>query len=284
MGSRRSPPDMTTQPPRICSVLIALLVVAVLGVCQKDTKQDAVTLDALAAAAAATALAETVDAFGARMAALVPPREYVDNVQALTYARQVAAEPAHVARMRHVARLYGDFARAARAAVGSRRAALQIVESILLAAPAIAPAPASDRNARNPAPNQLDHLAEIFEKELESFDVKTAYDLSTSVYDAVATVASVGLWMQEDGEGRHVARERLEFQVAGHAPPADLVGETGDLELPVPLDTRSRDSLAGWLKPVGANWLFEVAHGWAGEKNGMADRILDAVIPVLIEE
>ncbi len=127
-------------------------------------------------------------------------------------------------------------------------------------------------------------MAQIFEDELESFDVKTAYDLSTSVYNGLGTVASVSLWMQADGEGRHVARERLEFQIGSHEPPEDLVGETGDLELPVPLETGTRGSLAGWLRPVGANWLFEVADGWARAENGMADLILDAVIPVLIEE
>lgn len=261
---------------------IVILVSAVLSSCNEGTS-GITTLDKRAATAAATALADTIDAFAARLAAELPPEADYEEIK--RFVRRIAVEPSEAARMRHVADLYSELARSAKRTLkDGRKAAHQVVESIVIVAPALAlqrdTVPHDGKASREPLAGMVEMLERQMAPEAKP-ETEGAFVLA--VLDELATVASIGLYTQTDADGRHVARERLQQLADIDPPPEDIVEEDGDLDLPSPLDSQTRERLALWLKPGRGNHLFGVAAAWVETEGGLSDLILDAVSPILFE-
>ncbi len=262
---------------------IAVLLSAMLASCDSDTKSDTSAFDVRRATAAATALADTVDAFATRLASELPPE--ADNVRALELAREIASGSAEKTQLRRVADLYVDLAKSARQSLkDGRKAAYQVFEAIAIVSPGLAQKRgASSGNGK--IQEALTVMVARLAKQPSSQEIESKGDFTLSILNELPTVTSVGLYMQTDADGRHPARERMQEVPGIVPPPEDLVDADANLDLPAPLDARTRGSLARWLRPAdGANWLFEVADSWATAEGGLYDLMVDAVSPILYDQ
>jgi hypothetical protein len=264
------------------AVAVWLMSSLALASCDKATDPSR-TLDVAAASAAATALAEAIDAFATRFAS--EAGEYSFETDEKELARRLASEPAEQERMGGAADLYADLAkRSMRSLKDGRKAASQLFESIAVVGPALARKNGSSLSDGMTLRQVVTDLVAERVRHSNFRVIESRADFLRGLGRELSDVASLGIYMQKGEDGRHAARERIQRMAFFVAPPDDLVDDNGNLQLPFPMDERTLGMVANWLHPIpGENSLYEVADDWVEADGGLKDDILNRVEPILFK-